>query len=232
MRKQKILIVEDDVKIAELLRDYLEHEGFDVSILNRGESVIYEVHHSHPNAILLDLMLPGKGGLTICREIRAFSRIPILIISAKVEEVDRLVGLEIGADDYICKPFSPKEVVARVKAVLRRISPEERLAAGPITIDTYKHTATIGGSDLHLTPNEFELLRVLVSRPGHVHKRDELVSKIQGHDFDGYDRTVDSHIKNLRKKIDEILPGNEIIETVYGVGYRINIPNSSNTASE
>jgi two-component system, OmpR family, response regulator BaeR len=232
MRKQKILIVEDDVKIAELLRDYLEHENFNVSILNRGESVIYEVHHSHPHAILLDLMLPGKDGLTICREIRSFSKVPILIISAKVAEIDRLFGLEIGADDYICKPFSPKEVVARVRAVLRRSNPDERLVAGLITIDSDSHQVTIGGSDLHLTPNEFELLRTLVSRPGHVHKRDELVTKIQGHDFDGYDRTVDSHIKNLRKKIDEILPGNEIIETVYGVGYRINIPESANITAE
>jgi two-component system response regulator BaeR len=229
MRKQKILIVEDDVKIAELLRDYLEHADYDVSILSRGETVIYEVHHSHPDVILLDLMLPGKDGLTICREIRSFSKVPILIISAKIHEIDRLVGLELGADDYICKPFSPKEVVARVKAVMRRINPEpaeKTLMAGPITIKPESHTVTIEGSIIRLTPIEFGLLKILISRPDFVFTRSDLVTKIQGYDFEGYDRTIDSHIKNLRKKISQVLPGEDIIESIYGIGYKFRIPHS------
>jgi two-component system response regulator BaeR len=233
-RKLRVLIVEDDKKIAELLRDYLDQANFDVSILNTGNTVVQEVHHNHPDVILLDLMLPGKDGLAICSEIRSFSRVPILIISAKIEEIDRVLGLEIGADDYICKPFSPREVVARIKAVLRRISPEileEPLVAGPITINPDSHLAIIRGFSIHLTRIEFELLRILVSRPGHVFTRSYIVSKIQGYDFDGYDRTIDSHIKNLRKKIDEVLPENQIIETLYGMGYRLNIPESARIAA-
>jgi len=232
--KMKVLIVEDEMKVAELLRDYLEEANFNVSILNSGNAVIQEVHHNHPDVILLDLMLPGKDGLAICSEIRSFSRVPILIISAKVEEIDRVLGLELGADDYICKPFSPREVVARIKAVLRRAYPEateEPLVAGFIAIDPDRHTASIGGFDIHLTRIEFELLRILASSPGHVFTRSYIVSKIQGYDFDGYNRTIDSHIKNLRKKIDEVLPENQIIETLYGIGYRLNIPESARIAA-
>jgi two-component system, OmpR family, response regulator BaeR len=235
MGKRKILIVEDDKKIAELLSDYLEQANFNVSILKRGDTVISEVRLNPPDVILLDIMLPGKDGMTICREIRSFSKVPILMLTAKVEEIDRLLGLELGADDYICKPFSPREVVARIKAVLRRSNPEpaeERLIAGPITINPDSHKATVGEADLRLTPNEFELLKVLVSRPGRVFTRSDLVSKIQGYDFDGYDRTIDSHIKNLRKKIDELLPGNKIIQTVYGIGYSFSVPQSGNSAAE
>ena len=235
MGKRKILIVEDDKKIAELLADYLEQSNFNVSILKRGDTVISEVRLNPPDAILLDIMLPGKDGMTICREIRAFSKVPILMLTAKVEEIDRLLGLELGADDYICKPFSPREVIARIKAVLRRSNPEpaeEKLTAGPITINPDSHKASVGDSDLRLTPNEFELLKVLVSRPGRVFTRSDLVSKIQGYDFDGYDRTIDSHIKNLRKKIDELLPGNKIIQTVYGIGYSFSVPQSEVSTPE
>jgi two-component system, OmpR family, response regulator BaeR len=235
MGKRKILIVEDDKKIAELLSDYLEQANFNVSILKRGDTVVSEVRLNPPDVILLDIMLPGKDGMTICREIRAFSKVPILMLTAKVEEIDRLLGLELGADDYICKPFSPREVVARIKAVLRRSNPEpteERLIAGPIAINPESHKATAGDADLRLTPNEFELLKVLISRPGRVFTRSDLVSKIQGYDFDGYDRTIDSHIKNLRKKIDELLPGNKIIQTVYGIGYSFSVPSSGNAMNE
>jgi len=173
--------------------------------------------------------------MTICREIRSFSNVPILMLSAKVDEIDRLLGLELGADDYICKPFSPRELLARIKAVLRRSNPEPselRLIAGPITIDPDNHKATAGEADLRLTPNEFELLKVLISRPGRVFTRSDLVSKIQGYNFDGYDRIIDSHIKNLRKKVDELLPGNKIIQTVYGIGYSLSVPQSGNIAAE
>jgi two-component system, OmpR family, response regulator BaeR len=233
MGKQNILIVEDDKKIAGLLTDYLRQANFSVSMLVSGERVADEVRINRPDLILLDLMLPEKDGLTICSEIRAFSRVPILIISGKIEEIDRLLGLELGADDYICKPFSPREVVARIKAILRRVFPEPdeaKFVAGPITIIPESHNAMVGDSNLSLTPNEFELLKVLISRPGRVFTRSDLVSMIQGYAFDGCERIIDSHIKNLRKKVDEHLPGNNIIQTVYGVGYSVNIPLSENIA--
>lgn len=174
--------------------------------------------------MLLDIMLPGMDGLAVCREVRKVSNFPIIMTTAKVEEIDRLLGLEIGADDYICKPFSAREVVARVKAVLRRMNPEpvrKNLILGPIVLDENTHRVTISGRDLDLTPSEFKLLQVLLSQPGRVFPRDELLTRVQGYEFEGYDRTIDSHIKNLRKKIGEHLPEQEIIATVYGVGYKI-----------
>ncbi|MDB9822175.1 response regulator [Deltaproteobacteria bacterium] len=224
MAKSKILIVEDDEKIAELLKDYLEEANFNVLTLNRGNNVVNTVRISPPDLILLDVMLPDKDGMTICREIRSFSSVPIVMLTAKVEEIDRLLGLELGADDYICKPFSPREVVARIKAVIRRIRPElteKKLIMGSLTIDEENYKVTIGESDVNLTPNEYELLRVMMSRPGRVFTRADLVSKTQGYSFNGYDRTIDSHIKNLRKKINEHLPDQKIIHTVYGIGYKI-----------
>jgi len=223
----RILVVEDDPKITRLLKAYLEQEGFTVTTLNRGDTVVHDVRAHPPDLMLLDIMLPGKDGMTLCREIRGFSNMPILMLTAKVEEIDRLLGLELGADDYICKPFSPREVVARVKAVLRRAYPEskeEKLVAGPVTIDIAGHCATIHGVDLQLTPNEFGLLKVLMARPGRVYTRSDLVSRIQGYDYEGYDRTIDSHIKNLRKKISIHLPDQKIIRTIYGVGYLFNPP--------
>jgi two-component system, OmpR family, response regulator BaeR len=232
LEQLRILIVEDDKKIAKILSEYLEQANYNVSILTRGDTVVSDVLKKPPDAILLDLMLPGKDGITICREIRSFSNVPILILTAKVEEIDRLIGLEYGADDYICKPFSPREVIARIKAVLRRSYPEtaeEKLIVGPITVNIESHRATIDNTDLHLTPNEFELLRIMVSRPGYVFTRSQLVSNVQGCDYDGYDRTIDSHIKNLRKKVDELLPGNNIIHTIYGIGYSFKVPQPATT---
>ncbi len=233
MGKFKILIVDDDKKITALLSDYFAKENIFVSILNRGDDVISQIRLNPPDAVILDIMLPGKDGLTICNEIRYFSKVPILIISAKIDEIDRLLGLELGADDYICKPFSPREVVARTKSVLRRYRPEpveDQFIVGDLKVNSDCHKAIVGECDLHLTPNEFELLKAMVSRPGRVFTRSDLVSKMQGYDFDGYERTVDSHIKNLRKKIDEVLPGNNIIQTVYGVGYSVNAPHSAHSA--
>lgn len=222
-----ILIVEDETKIAELLRDYLKAASFAVSCLYQGDGVVSAVKENPPDLILLDVMLPGKDGMEICRAIRKFSSVPIIMITARIEEIDRLIGLELGADDYICKPFSPREVVARVKAVLRRVHPEpdaRSLTAGPIRLNEETHQVTIDDEDLKLTPSEFGLLKVMMTHPGRVFSRNELINKVQGYDFDGYDRTIDSHVKNLRKKIDSRLPGQEIISTVYGVGYKFSEP--------
>jgi two-component system, OmpR family, response regulator BaeR len=228
MENFTVLIVEDDHKIAEVLKDYLKQENFNVESINHGDRAIAAVRSILPDLILMDVMLPGKDGLTICREIRSFSTVPILMLTAKVEEIDRLLGLALGADDYICKPFSPREVVARVKAVLRRTRLAEPLAkklkAGPIIVDSDSHTATVHNQELHLTPNEFALLEILMIRPGQVFTRSDLIARVQGYDFEGYDRTIDSHIKNLRKKIADFLPGQKIIGTVYGIGYTFNPP--------
>ena len=231
MRKKKIFIVEDEKKIAGILNDYLEREDFHITILEKGDMVVSYVRQHPPDAILLDLMLPGKDGLTICREIRAFSQVPLLIVTAKVDETDRVLGLELGADDYICKPFSPREVIARIKAVMRRKKNEptgERLVFGPVTIDTDSRKATLGEADLRLTPIEFDLLKFMISRPGCVFTRRDLVSRVKGYDCSKDGRTIDSHIKNLRKKVHELLPGNDIIQTIYGLGYSVNAPQSAN----
>ena len=223
MTNRHILIVEDEEKIASLLSDYLEAAGFRTSTQSNGDRVIAQIKKDPSDLILLDIMLPGKNGMELCREIRQFSDIPIIMITARVEEIDRLLGLELGADDYICKPFSPREVVARVKAIFRRLHAEPRshnLVVGPISLDDKTHQVMIDQQELDLTPNEFGLLKVMMSQPNRVFARSELINRVQGYDFEGYDRTIDTHIKNLRKKIAQKLPGREIISTVYGVGYK------------
>ena len=227
MTAKHILIVEDEEKIAGLLCDYLNAAGFRTSVQNNGDRVIAQVKKDPPNLILLDIMLPGKDGMQLCREIRQFSNVPIIMITARVEEVDRLLGLELGADDYICKPFSTREVVARVRAVFRRVHAEpreEHLVVGSITLNDETHQVMINKKVLNLTPNEFGLLKIMMSRPNRVFSRSELISRVQGYEFEGYDRTIDTHIKNLRKKIARRLPGQEIISTVYGIGYKFNAP--------
>ena len=226
MADEHILIVEDETKIADLLRDYLVKAGFTVSHLARGDEVLEKMRRTSPTLILLDLMLPGMDGIEVCREIRKTSTIPIIMVTAKVEEIDRLIGLEIGADDYICKPFSPREVVARVKVVLRRALPSQtpqRLFAGPIILDENTHEVSVDGEPLNLTPSEFGLLAVMMAAPERVFSRSELLDKVQGYRFEGYDRTIDSHIKNLRKKLAERLPGKAVIQTIYGVGYKLSV---------
>ena len=178
-------------------------------------------------------MLPGMDGIAICREVRKASNVPIIMLTAKVEEVDRLIGLEIGADDYVCKPFSPREVVARVKAVLRRARPAEmprRLAAGTIVLEEDARRVTAAGQLIALTPSEFGLLQVLMAAPERVFSRSELLDKVQGYRFEGYDRTIDSHIKNLRRKIAEHLPDQDVIQTIYGVGYKFSAPPADGSA--
>jgi two-component system response regulator BaeR len=223
MTTRHILIVEDEEKIASLLGDYLKAAGFRTSTQNNGDRVIAQIKKDPSDLILLDIMLPGKNGMELCREIRQFSNIPIIMITARVEEIDRLLGLELGADDYICKPFSPREVVARVKAIFRRLHAEpltHNLIIGSISLDDKTHQVMIDNQVLNLTPNEFGLLKVMMRQPNRVFSRSELINRVQGYDFEGYDRTIDTHIKNLRKKIAQRLPGQEIISTVYGVGYK------------
>lgn len=221
-----ILVVEDEKKIADLLCDYLKEAGFRTSTQDNGNRVISQVKKDAPDLILLDIMLPGKDGMELCREIRQMSNIPIIMITARVEEIDRLLGLELGADDYICKPFSPREVVARVKTVFRRVHAEPRtnnLVVGSISLDDESHQVMIGNHMLNLTPNEFGLLKIMMSRPNRVFSRSELINRVQGYGFEGYDRTIDTHIKNLRKKIGRHLAGQDIISTVYGIGYKFSV---------
>ena len=230
MINQHILIVEDEVKIAKLLHDYLKTADYTVSCIEQGNEVIPYIKQTPPALILLDIMLPEMDGIAVCREIRKFSTVPIIMITAKVEEIDRLLGLELGADDYICKPFSPREVVARVKAVLRRIEPEpivdkgKQLVVGSIALDEKTYQVNIENQTLKLTPSEFTLLNILLRHPNQVFSRQELLTQARDYSFDGYERTIDSHIKNLRKKIATKLPKQEIISTVYGIGYKLNFP--------
>ena len=219
-----ILIVEDEKKIAELLRDYLKQAGFDIHILTRGDKVIPWIKNNSLDLILLDLMLPGMNGIEVCREIRKFSQIPIIMITAQTEEIDRLLGLELGADDYISKPFSPREVVARVKAVLRRVGPSSsvgnEIKAIGMRLNAETHQIWINEQEVSFTPVEFGLLKVFISNPERVFSREELLNKVQGYDFVGYDRTIDTHVKNLRKKLTKHGIDNAIF-SVYGVGYRL-----------
>ncbi len=232
MSTQHILIVEDEIKIAQILRDYLENSGYQTTHLDSGIRVAETVRQQSLDLILLDVMLPGKDGMEICREVRKFSEVPIIMITARVEEIDRLLGLELGADDYICKPFSPREVVARVKTVLRRSGQKteaesangEIIQVGEISLDIQQHRAAIQEEEIKLTLNEFALLQVFLSQPNRVFSRNELLNRVQGYDFEGYERTIDSHVKNLRKKISKRLPHQEVIGAVYGVGYRLNDP--------
>jgi two-component system, OmpR family, response regulator BaeR len=226
MAENHVLIVEDEAKIAELLRDYLVTSGFLVTSVGRGDLAIAEVRKNTTALVLLDIMLPGMDGMDVCQEIRKFSNIPIIMLTARVEEIDRIIGLELGADDYVCKPFSPREVVARVKTVLRRMShqPSElHLTAGPISMDCATREVTVRGKPVDLTRNEFALLKALMARPNRVFTRGELMNLVQGYDSNVYERTIDSHIKNLRRKMAEKLPESEVIITVYGVGYKLNI---------
>ena len=217
---QHVLIVEDETKIASLLNDYLVESGFETSVLYNGEDVEDWLNSNSTNIMLLDLMLPGKSGVDICKDVRRSSSLPIIMITAKVEEIDRLLGLELGADDYICKPFSPREVVARVKAVLRRSDSTEDLSSKGLVLDIDTYKAIINGEDLNLTAVEFQLLKVLSDQPDRIFSRSVLVDKIYNDGRVVSDRTIDSHIKKLRKKIAEKLPDIELIHSLYAVGYK------------
>jgi len=217
---QHVLIVEDEVKIASLLQDYLRQSGYETDSLYNGSEVEGWLAENSTDIVLLDLMLPGQTGVDICKDVRKSSALPIIMITAKVEEIDRLLGLELGADDYICKPFSPREVVARVKAVLRRTDNTESLSDKGLVLDTQTYKATVNGQNLDLTAVEFQLLKVLSDQPGRIFSRSVLVDKIYNDGRVVSDRTIDSHIKKLRKKIADVLPDVELIHSLYAVGYK------------
>jgi two-component system response regulator BaeR len=222
---ETILIVEDEARLAGLLADFLGASGFATHCLGDGREVLDWVRAHDPAMILLDLMLPGRDGLALCRDLRTFSEVPIIITTARVSEIDRLLGLELGADDYVCKPYSPREVVARVKAVLRRrapaAGPEPGLEPGLLRLDpaTLRVQAP-DGRRVELTAVEFALLQTLHSAPGRIFPRDRLMDRIYRDGRIVSDRTIDSHIKKLRRRLAELLPGQELIHSVYGVGYR------------
>jgi two-component system response regulator BaeR len=216
----RILIVEDEEKLAGLLRDYLVQEGFEVSMLHRGDQVEDWVRANGTDLVLLDLMLPGKNGLEVCKALRASADVSIIMVTARVDEIDRLLGLELGADDYICKPFSPREVVARVKAVLRRAKRGDARDDSGLKLDEAGYKATLAGKDLGLTAVEFELLKVLVAHPGRIYTREQLMDLMYRDQRVVSDRTVDSHVKKIRRKISSVLPDREIVHSVYGVGYK------------
>ena len=224
MPRSTILIVEDEPKISHLLRDYLQQAGYETRESLNYDQIRSWVEQEEINLILLDWMLPGMSGLEICHQLRTISNVPILMITARVEEIDRLKGLDSGADDYICKPFSPREVVARVKAVLRRTNHEDHaeLTAGPLRLDQTTHQVWVDESEVVLTPNEFGVLKVLLQRPGKVWSRESLLQQVQGYQFNGYDRTIDTHVKNLRKKLATYGLDSSIV-TVYGIGYRFQL---------
>jgi len=220
-----ILIVEDEAKLAQLLQDYLQGDGYEATVLSDGNHVLSWIEANGTDLMLLDLMLPGRGGLEICRDIRggnpANSGLPIIMITARVEEIDRLLGLEAGADDYICKPFSPREVVARVKAVLRRAAMTTAdTQEPPIRLDASSHRLHAGVRTADLTSVEFHLLATLSSQPGRIFSRNQLMDNIYQDNRIVSDRTIDSHVKKLRKKMRELLPEWELIHSVYGAGYR------------
>lgn len=217
---RKVLVVEDEEKLARLLVDYLQQSGFVTLVLADGAEVVALVRQQSPDLILLDIMLPGKDGLEICREIRTFSSVPIIMITARIEEIDRLLGLELGADDYICKPFSPREVVARVKAVLRRSDKEAAIRVTGLQLDKARYKATLDGTELDLTAVEFKLLQFLAATPGRIYNRQQLMDRIYPDERIVSDRTIDSHIKKLRKKIADVSAATELIHSVYGVGYK------------
>jgi len=217
---KKILIVEDETKLAALEADYLKAEGFEPHCIANGLEVVPWVRANTPDLILLDLMLPGRDGLEICRELRTFSAVPIVMVTARVEEIDRLIGLDLGADDYVCKPFSARELVARVKAILRR---GRMPVANALVLDEERHRATLDGKPLDLTPVEFRLLGALAAAPGRVFSRDKLLERLYADHRVVTDRTVDAHVKNLRRKLEEVRPGTELVRSIYGVGYSLEL---------
>jgi len=217
----RILIVEDEPKLAALEADYLKAAGFETHVIGDGREVVDWVRAHAPDLMLLDLMLPGRDGLEICRDIRAFSDVPIVMVTARVEEIDRLIGLDSGADDYVCKPFSVRELVARVRAILRR--GRGPLSAAGLVIDEEAHRAELDGRALDLTPVEFRLLRALAAVPGRVFPRERLLERIYEDHRVVTDRTVDAHVKNLRRKLEEVRPGEELVRSIYGVGYKLEL---------
>ncbi|MGC9333439.1 MAG: response regulator [Anaerolineae bacterium] len=222
---ETILVVDDEARIVKLVRDYLERAGFTVLVAHDGETALAVARREQPDLIVLDLMLPAMDGLDVCRHLRRVSGVPIIMLTARVEEADRVVGLELGADDYVTKPFSPRELVARVRSNLRRASgqvgPTAIVRAGDIELDTDSLTAIVGGEPVDLTATEFHVLVTLARQPGRIFSREQLLEAVHGVAFEGFDRSVDSHVKNIRRKIEPDPRQPRYIQTVYGVGYRL-----------
>ena len=223
----KILIIEDEAELVKVLRSYLEQAGFEVLSASRGDSGLDAFHASRPDLVILDLNLPGMDGLDVARSIRRTDDTPIIMVTARVEETDKLIGLELGADDYVTKPYSPREVVARVRTVLRRVAKADAprsaniIRTADLEIDLDAHSVARDGAEIELTPTEFNLLTTLASQPGRVFSRLQLLEATQdGAAFEGYERTIDAHVKNLRAKIEPNPKKPEYIQTVFGVGYK------------
>ncbi len=223
----RVLVVDDEAQIVRVLRGYLERAGFAVLTAYDGVEALRLARQERPDLIILDLMLPGMDGIDVCRAIRKESDVPIIMLTARVEETDRIIGLELGADDYVTKPFSPREVVARVRAVLRRTRPtadqagQAILVVGALRLDETKRTLTVDGKLVDLTPSEFDILKVMMRAPGRVFRREQLLEATQGIAYEGYERTIDTHIKNLRRKIEANPREPEYLLTVHGVGYKM-----------
>jgi len=225
---QRILVVDADRQIARLLRTYLEQSGYQALVAHDGESALHIIRRERPDLVLLDLMLPNRDGWEVTRVVRgddSLQGLPLIMLTARADDQDKIVGLELGADDYVTKPFNPREVVARVRAVLRRVQgeapPPRMLQAGPLAMDLDQHQVQVQGRPVHLTRTEFKLLQVLAENPGRTFTRLELIEKALGYGYEGLERSVDSHVKNMRRKLDDANSGNALIETVFGVGYRL-----------
>lgn len=229
--RKRVLIVEDDYKTADIVRLYLEKDGYDVACFHDGRDGLDAVRSSPPDLVVLDLLLPGMSGLDVCRALRSEFDVPVIVLTALSTEQDKLNGLDLGADDYVTKPFSPRELAARVRAVLRRTSDEDEfigslpaaqaLAYEDLNLDLVRHVAKVGPREAHLTPTEFRILAVLMREPGRLFSRTQLVEKALGYDYDGLDRTVDVHVLNLRRKIEPGANQPQYIRTVYGLGYKL-----------
>ena len=220
-----ILVVEDEMKIARLVRDYLEHAGFEVIAVADGEAAVASARGTKPDLIVLDLGLPGRDGLDVARELRRWSNVPIVMLTARGDEVDRVAGLELGADDYVVKPFSPKELVARVRAVLRRTESvrtegSEMIRVADVEVDVPRMRVSVGGRKVDLTPTEFQLFVALARQPGRVFTRGQLLDAVHGVSFESYERAIDAHVKNIRRKVEPVPGRPRYLLTVHGVGYR------------
>ena len=219
-----VLVVDDEPRIVELARDYLEHAGFAVLTASDGPSALQAARIRKPDILVLDLGLPGMDGLDVARALRRESSLPIIMLTARDDELDRVLGLEIGADDYVTKPFSPRELVARIRAILRRVDrevePGDRIEAPGVSIDVGRMRVEVEGRTVELTPTEFQLLVVLARQPGRIFTRSQLLDAIHGLAFESYERAIDAHVKNLRRKLEDDPSRPRFVQTVYGVGYR------------
>jgi len=224
MAGKKVLVVDDDVKTVELVKLYLNRDGYRVLTAYDGTEALRLAREGHPDLIVLDLMLPGIDGLEICRTLRGESDVPIIMLTAKTTDQDKLIGLDLGADDYVTKPFSPRELAARVRVVLRRLPGErgpDEIKRGELTVNFLRHEASLAGRSLNLTTVEFKLLGVLAKEPGRVFSRVQLIDEALGYDFEGFDRTIDVHILNLRRKLEPDPSHPKYLRTVYGSGYKL-----------